>query len=181
MNTGNQRSSATPFGAATSTTPPGSNSLGKIQQRKDMTAIAVAHHIPYAAQASISHWQDLSEKAARAASVDGPSFLNVLSTCQLGWQHEPRQGVNVARLAVEPRFWPLYEVVDGRYRMTEPRVHVRPIEDWLATQGRFRHLLDPERRQQVRAIQERVDTDWQNLLDRCAADAATFGRPEAAA
>ena len=181
MNTGNQRSGATPYGAATSTTPPGAESLGKVQQRKDMTAIAVAHHIPYAAQASISHWQDLSDKAARAAAVDGPSFLNVLSTCQLGWRHEPREAVSVARLAVETRFWPLYEVVDGRYRITEPPLQTRPIQDWLAAQGRFRHLLAPDRRDRVREIQAHVDREWQALRERCAVDAGSLGSEEAAA
>ncbi len=90
MNTGVQRSGATPFGAATTTSPSGEASFGKAQQRKDMTAIAVAHHVPYAAQAAASHWQDLSEKVERAAAADGPAFLNVLTDCPVGWGHEPR-------------------------------------------------------------------------------------------
>lgn len=170
MNTGNQRSGATPFGAATTTTPSGSDSFGKVQRRKDITAIAVAHHIPYVAQASISHWQDLSDKAARAASTDGPTFLNVLSTCQLGWGHEPRLAVRIALLAVETRFWPLYEVVDGRYRLTEVPFRPRPIEEWLRPQARFRHLFEPENRKRIDEIQSQVDEEWEALLARCEAD-----------
>ena len=90
MNTGVQRSGATPFGANTTTSAVGAAALGKAQQRKDMTAIAVAHHVPYVAQAASSHWQDLSEKAERAAHAGGPAFLNVLTNCPLGWGHEPR-------------------------------------------------------------------------------------------
>ena len=90
MNTGVQRSGATPFGADTTTSPAGAAALGKAQQRKDMTAIAVAHHIPYVAQAASSHWHDLSEKIERAAHAEGPAFLNVLTNCPVGWGHEPR-------------------------------------------------------------------------------------------
>ena len=90
MNTGVQRSGATPFGANTTTSGVGAAALGKAQQRKDMSAIAVAHHVPYVAQAVASHWQDLSEKAERAANAGGPAFLNVLTNCPLGWGHEPR-------------------------------------------------------------------------------------------
>src|SRR4051794_22541157 len=81
MNTGVQRSGATPFGASTTTSPAGSAALGKAQKRKDMTAIAVAHHVPYVAQAASMHWQDLSNKVARAAAAGGPAFLNVLTNC----------------------------------------------------------------------------------------------------
>lgn len=171
MNTGNQRSSASPFAANTSTTPSGKVSLGKAQRRKDITAIAVAHRIPYVAQASISHWQDLSDKVARATKLDGPAFLNVLSTCQLFWRHEPRLSVRIARLAVETRFWPLYEVVDGRYRLTEPPLHPLPIEAWLRPQGRFRHLFAPEHRHLLEQVQRQVDQEWDRLLARCEADA----------
>ncbi|HSC92080.1 MAG TPA: thiamine pyrophosphate-dependent enzyme [Gaiellaceae bacterium] len=168
MNTGIQRSGATPLGASTTTSPAGLESFGKAQQRKDLTAIAVAHHVPYVAQAAGSHWHDLSAKAARAAAVDGPSFLNVLTDCPLGWGHEPRLAQRVLRLAVESRFWPLYEVVGGDYRLTyvpEPPV---PVEDWLRPQKRFAHLFRPGNEHLLVEIQRRVDADWDALAERAA-------------
>ncbi|HEV8100022.1 MAG TPA: thiamine pyrophosphate-dependent enzyme [Gaiellaceae bacterium] len=163
MNTGVQRSGATPYGASTTTSPSGAVSFGKTQQRKDMTAIAVAHGVPYVGQACSAHWFDLSRKAERAAAADGPTFLNVLSGCPVGWGHDPRLGPRILSAAVETRFWPLYEVVDGEYRLTyHPRKRV-PIGEWLAPQKRFAHLQPP----QVEEIQRQVDDDWQKLLDRC--------------
>ena len=167
MNTGIQRSGATPFGANTTTTPAGSDSFGKAQQRKDMTAIAVAHHVPYAAQAAATHWHDLSVKVERAAAADGPAFLNVLTDCPLGWGHEPREFAQVMDAAVDCLFWPLYEVVDGDYRLTYRPEKVVPVEHWLSLQHRFAHLLRPENRDVVERIQQRVENDWQALLERC--------------
>jgi pyruvate ferredoxin oxidoreductase beta subunit len=167
MNTGIQRSGATPFGAATTTSPDGKASFGKAQQRKDMTAIAVAHHVPYAAQATASHWHDLSCKVERAASADGPAFLNVLTDCPVGWGHEPRLSLKVLNAAVDSLFWPLYEVVDGRYRLTYQPETVVPIEDWLRPQKRFAHLLGPEHADLVEEIQRQVDADWEDLLRNC--------------
>jgi pyruvate ferredoxin oxidoreductase beta subunit len=167
MNTGVQRSGATPYGAKTTTTPPGTESLGKMQQRKDITSIVAAHHVPYAAQAAGARWQDLSQKVSRAVAADGPAFINVLADCPLGWVHEPRISARVSSLAVETRFWPLYEVVDGRYRLTyEPPEYV-PIEEWLRPQGRFKHLTGPEHRDAVEAIQRQVDAEWETLVAKC--------------
>src|SRR6476659_4335215 len=112
MNTGIQRSGATPFGASTTTSPAGLESFGKAQKRKDMTAIAVAHHVPYVAQAASTYWHDLSLKVERAAAANGAAFVNVLTDCPVGWGHEPRLAPHVIGAAVETRFWPLYEVVD---------------------------------------------------------------------
>jgi pyruvate ferredoxin oxidoreductase beta subunit len=167
MNTGVQRSGATPFGAGTTTSPVGDESFGKAQKRKDMTAIAIAHHVPYVAQAAASHWQDLSDKVRRATSTDGPSFLNVLTDCPLGWGHEPRAGTHILDTAVETSFWPLYEVVDGRYRLTYRPDRELPIEKWLEGQNRFKHLLRPENRAFVERIQAQVRADWEELLTRC--------------
>ena len=167
MNTGIQRSGATPFGASTTTSPSGLESFGKAQQRKDMTAIAVAHHVPYVGQAAASHWHDLSQKVERAAAADGPAFLNVLTNCPLGWGHEPRDGIRILDAAVNSCFWPLYEVVDSEYRLTyEPR-EIVPIEEWLRPQKRFAHLLKPENAELRGEIQRRVDGDWQSLRERC--------------
>ncbi|HET9323056.1 MAG TPA: thiamine pyrophosphate-dependent enzyme [Gaiellaceae bacterium] len=167
MNTGVQRSGATPFGAGTTTSPVGLESFGKAQLRKDMTAVAVAHHVPYTAQACGADWFDLSRKVERAVNADGPAFLNVLTDCPVGWGHEPRLGPRILNAAVETGFWPLYEVADGKYRLTyEPR-HRAPIEDWLAGQKRFAHLLRPESRWLVQQIQKQVDEDWDALVELC--------------
>ncbi len=172
MNTGVQRSGATPFGASTTTSPNGKVGLGKMQQRKDMTAIAVAHHVPYVAQACATHWHDLSLKAERAAAANGPAFLNVLSDCPVGWGHEPREFKRVLDAAVETRFWPLYEVVDGAYRLTyEPAGRV-PVQEWLHGQKRFAHLFEPENADLLAYVQRRVDEEWDALLALCAAPAA---------
>ena len=167
MNTGVQRSGATPFGAGTTTSPVGAQSFGKAQKRKDMTAIAVGHHVPYVAQAAASHWHDLSLKVERAVAVDGPSFLNVLTDCPLGWGHEPRFGNYILDTAVESLFWPLYEVVDGSYQLTYRPERPVPVEKWLEGQARFAHLLRPENRVHVEQIQAQVDQEWAELLERC--------------
>jgi pyruvate ferredoxin oxidoreductase beta subunit len=170
MNTGIQRSGATPFGASTTTTPAGKVKYGKLQERKDMTAIAVAHKVPFVAQAAASHWHDLSRKAERAAAAGGPAFLNVLSDCPVGWGHEPKLFKTVLDLAVESRLWPLYEVVDGRYRLSyEPKKQV-PVADWFAMQTRFAHLRTPEAAELVEEIQRHVDADWETLLRRVDSD-----------
>src|SRR5579862_8286319 len=167
MNTGVQRSGATPFGASTTTSPAGTVGLGKLQERKDMTEIVAAHHVPYVAQATASHWHDLALKAERAAQADGPAFLNVLADCPVGWGHEPRRFKEILDAAVETRFWPLYEIADGERRLSyEPEARV-PIEAWLRGQKRFAHLLLPENVELVRHIQDRVDADWDRLLALC--------------
>jgi len=171
MNTGVQRSGATPFGASTTTTPAGVDSFGKAQQRKDMTAIAVAHHVPYVAQAAAVHWHDLSLKAQHAAAADGPAFLNVLTNCPVGWGHEPRETLDILNAAVDSCFWPVYEVVEGRYRLTYVPERIRPLEDWLRPQQRFAHLLRPEAAGLLEQIRRQVKDDWEALVRRCAADA----------
>jgi pyruvate ferredoxin oxidoreductase beta subunit len=172
MNTGIQRSGATPYGASTTTSPAGLESLGKLQQRKDITAIAVAHNVPFVGQGSASHWYDLSRKVEQAVAADGPSFLNVLSDCPLGWGHEPRLFKTVLDLAVETRIWPLYEVVDGSYRVTYVPKERVPVTEWFNLQTRFAHLRKPEAEDFVAEIQRRVDTDWARLLRRAESDAA---------
>jgi pyruvate ferredoxin oxidoreductase beta subunit len=168
MNTGVQRSGATPFGASTTTSPAGLESLGKEQQRKDITAIAAAHGIPYAAQAASGpHWHDLALKARRAAAADGAAFLNVLSDCPVGWGHEPRLSPSLLAAAVDTCFWPLYEVAEGRYRLTYEPAEKLPIEAWLEPQARFRHVLADGNEDLLARIQQRVDDEWAALRRRC--------------
>ena len=133
-----------------------------------MTAIAVAHHIPYVAQAASSHWDDLSRKAAKAGHAEGPAFLNVLTDCPLGWGHEPRISNHVVDAAVETCFWPLFEVEDGEYRLTYTPKQRIPVERWLSSQKRFAHLLKPGNAASLVHVQERVDEEWARLLDLCA-------------
>ena len=168
MNTGVQRSGATPFGASTTTSPAGTVSLGKAQERKDMTAIAIAHHVPYVAQAASSHWHDLSRKAATAARAGGPAFLNVLTDCPLGWGHETHLGYRVIESAVASCFWPLYEVEDGTYRLTHTPAKKVPIEEWLRPQKRFAHLLKPDNAEALEHLRQRVDEEWERLRSLCA-------------
>jgi pyruvate ferredoxin oxidoreductase beta subunit len=168
MNTGIQRSSATPLGAYATTEPPGKASFGKHRHRKDLTQIIIGHHIPYVAQAAISHWQDLSRKVERAIAKDGPSFINVMSTCFRGWRHEAKLTTEIARLAVESRFWPLYEVDEGEWRLNYVPEEPIAVRDWLKLQGRFAHLFQPEEKKEVIAeIQAEVDRQWEELLARC--------------
>ncbi|MCD6382013.1 MAG: pyruvate ferredoxin oxidoreductase [Candidatus Hydrothermae bacterium] len=162
MNTGIQRSSATPFGAHTTTSPAGKVIPGKLQKRKEITEIVAAHGIPYAAQASTSHWLDLQKKAEKALTVEGPAFLNVLSPCTPGWGIPDDMTVEVAKMAVETRAWPLYEVENGYYRITyKPKEYV-PIEEWFKMQGRFKHLL--KRPDIIAEAQRQVDETWERLL-----------------
>ena len=162
MNTGIQRSGATPFGAATTTSQAGADGWGKAQRRKDMTAIAVAHHVPYVAQACASYWDDLSRKVERAIESDGPAFVNVLTDCPVGWGHEPRLAPQLLNAAVESRFWPLYVVVDGPHRLTYRPTRAVDVEAWLRPQKRFAHLTPAL----VDEIRRQVDADWASLLGR---------------
>lgn len=168
MNTGIQRSSATMKGTWTTTSPFGEQSYGKEQNRKDLTAIAVAHNIPYVAQASISHWRDLVSKAQKAFAVDGPSFINVLAPCHRGWRFPMEKTIEIARLAVQTCVWPLYEVENGEWRLTSKVRQKKPVEEYLKLQGRFAHLFRKEEYKEVLAdIQEYVDKEWKKLLKMC--------------
>lgn len=169
MNTGIQRSSATPLGAWTTTSPVGDAIPGKRENRKDLTAIIVAHNIPYVAQAAPHAWRDLMTKAQKAISADGPSFINVLVPCQRGWRYPQEETISITRLAAETCIWPLYEVIDGEWKLNHRPSPKKPITDWLQSQGRFRHLLTPENTHIVDALQEIVDKQWDKLLERCKA------------
>jgi pyruvate ferredoxin oxidoreductase beta subunit len=171
MNTGIQRSSATPRGANTTTSPAGTESYGKKQYRKDLSAIMVAHEIPYVAQASPSNWNDLVSKVKKALAVEGPAFMNIIQPCVLGWKYPSDQSMELARLAVDTCFWPLYEVEDGEYRLTYKPKEKKPVEDWLKRQDRFRHLFKPENAEIVKEIQEDVDERWAKLLAKCGEEA----------
>lgn len=168
MNTGIQRSSATPSGAWTTTSPVGTLLKGKDQPRKDITRIVEAHGAPYVAQASPHLWKDLMRKVDRALSTDGLSFLNVQVPCPRGWRSEPDAGIELCRLAVETCVWPLYEVEHGRWKLNHvPRVK-KPYVEWLKPQGRFAHLFKRENAALLENLQAQVDERWEWLLSQCA-------------
>ena len=162
MNTGIQRSGATPYGAWTTTSEVGSCGLGKMQRRKDLTSILAAHHIPYIAQASVSHWQDLVRKAEKAINTDGPAFINVLAPCPRGWRIPFDMTVEIARLGVETNFWPLFEVENGVWSLTEQR-RVKPVEEFLKPQGRFKHMFKPGNEWMVAECQAQTDANLEYL------------------
>jgi len=164
MNTGIQRSSATPFGASTTTSPAGKKSIGQSTWKKNMPAIAVAHNIPYVATASCGYAFDLMDKVKKALEVKGPAYVHVLSVCPTGWRSAPDISVKLGRLAVQTGVFPLYEVVDGKYKLTFDTTPLRPLKDYLGLQGRFRHLTEG----MVKEIEARVKKDYEQLKEKCA-------------
>ena len=162
MNTGIQRSSSTPFGASTTTSPAGKNSIGQFSWKKNLPEIAVAHRIPYVATATHGYPFDLMAKVAKAVATPGPAYVHVLSVCPTGWR-SPTDTINrQARLAVETGVFPLYEVENGKYKMTIETPDLRPVTDYLKVQGRFRHLTPDV----VEKIQKRVVEEYNIVLER---------------
>jgi len=140
MNTGVQRSSATPYGASTTTSPAGKVSMGQFAWKKDMPAIVAAHDIPYVATACPGYPFDLMAKVKKGLAVQGPAYVHILSPCPTGWRCAPDLSARIARLAVETGMFPLYEVENGTYRLSFDLPRLRPVADYMKLQGRFRHL-----------------------------------------
>lgn len=168
MNTGIQRSSATPRFADATTTPVGTESYGKRQNKKDLTQIIAAHGIPYAAQTTmIGDFRDLHNKAHRAIYTEGPCFLNILAPCPRGWRYNMEDMAEICKKAVDTCVWPMYEIVEGRWHLTyEPKKKL-PIEEFLKMQGRFRHMFKPGNEWMLEEAQQYVDRKWEELLERC--------------
>ena len=171
MNTGIQRSSATPQNAWATTSEVGSAKAGKIQRRKDLTSIMADHHIPYVAQASVGYWRDLVEKAEKAFNTPGPAFLNVMAPCPRGWRTRGNDTAMLARLAVDTGFWPSFEIADGGWKMTMPaKVKAEglvPVVEFLKLQGRFKHLFKPGNEQLLENAQKNVDEYYAYIEKRC--------------
>ncbi len=163
MNTGIQRSSATPWGAATTTSPAGKKSSGQATWKKNVPAIAVAHNIPYVATASPAYPIDLMNKAKKASMVPGPAYLHIYSPCPTGWRCAGEDAIEVAKLATQTKVFPLYEVIDGQYVLSRKIAKPKPISEYFKIQRRFRHLTED----QVAMIQERVDAEYAELLKKC--------------
>lgn len=168
MNTGVQRSSATARAASTTTEPAGKVKPGKDRFPKDLTGIMAAHNIPYVGQTVIGMVNnDLIKKAEKAFSIEGPKFLNVLQPCRLGWAYKPEETLELGRLAADTCIWPLYEVVDGIWKLTYRPREKKPVTDFLLKQERFRHLKNPKNQGIIEEIQKDVDRRWAELLKRC--------------
>jgi len=163
MNTGGQRSGATPYGANTETAPVGSQSFGKVQQRKDLMEIVKAHGIKYLAQANVAYLPDLKRKAQKALNTPGPSFLLVLQPCTQLWKFPTSEYVAIGKLATETNFWPLYEIEDGKYTINNIIKKPKPIEEFLKTQGRFKHLFKDTNKNVIAKIQADVNMNWEKL------------------
>ncbi len=165
MNTGIQRSSATPKFADTTTSPAGEVIPGKAQARKDLTKIMAGHHIPYVAQTiAYMNFKDLYEKAKKAIYTKGPAFLNVMAPCPRGWGYPTEDLMKINKLAVETCYWPLYEVVNGVYHITYKPAKKLPIEEFLKPQKRFKHLFAPGNEWMIQEFQRIVDERWDELL-----------------
>jgi pyruvate ferredoxin oxidoreductase beta subunit len=164
MNTGIQRSSATPFGASTTTSPAGKVSIGQFTWKKNLPAVVAAHDIPYLATACPSYPFDLMEKVKKGAAVRGPAYIHIFSVCPTGWRCATDLAVRLGRLAVETGIFPLYEVEDGKYKLSYEPAKLRPIKDYMKLQGRFRHLSD----EIIKQIQDRVVKEYEELKEKAA-------------
>jgi pyruvate ferredoxin oxidoreductase beta subunit len=162
MNTGIQRSSATPFGASTTTSPAGKKSIGQKSWKKNMPAIVAAHEIPYVATASPSYPFDMMRKVKKGLEVNGPAFISVFSVCPTGWRSATDLSVRLGRLAVQTGVFPLYEVENGKYTLSYDPSPLRPIQDYFKLQGRFRHLSEGT----VKQIQERVIKEFEIIKEK---------------
>ena len=164
MNTGIQRSSATPFGASTTTSPAGKVSIGQVTWKKDMPAIAAAHNIPYVATACPSYPFDLMDKVKKGLAVKGPAYIHILSVCPTGWRCPADLSIRIGRLAVKTGIFPLYEVESGRYKMSLDFPKLLPVTDYMNLQGRFRHLKPDA----IAQIQQTVSRKYEELRKKSA-------------
>jgi len=162
MNTGVQRSGATPWGAWTTTTPTGGGLHGKPEAKKDIMAIVLAHHPIYAATLNPAFPEDFDRKVERARDLVGPRFLHIFAPCPPGWKFDSAQTIALGRLATDTGVFPLYEVIDEQLHITRKTGELKPVSEYLTAQGRFRHLNHSE----IERVQQQVRADWQRLLKR---------------
>ena len=167
MNTGIQRSGATPHGAATTTSPAGRKIPGKPEFKKDFIGICAAHGIEYAATASPAYWNDYITKVRKGLEVEGPAVIHVFTPCPTGMRFDSSKSIEVARLAVQTRYWPVYEVEKGKYKLNIKVPRPKPLVEFLKLQGRFRHLFQPEFQHEIEALQRWVDENWKRITSLC--------------
>jgi len=173
MNTGIQRSGGTPHGAWTTTSQVGKAIPGKQEWKKPIARIMVEHNAPYVATVSPAYYTDLITKVRKGLAVDGPAFIHAIAPCPRGWRTPSNESVELARLAVQTCFFPLWECENGDYKVSAPSMpyvkrpeRKKPITDYLKVQGRFRHLFRPERPEIIERIQKYVDKEWEIILKR---------------
>jgi pyruvate ferredoxin oxidoreductase beta subunit len=159
MNTGVQRSGATPFGASTTTSPAGLKSFGEDKPKKNIPMIMVAHNIPYVATASISYPEDFMKKVKKASEIEGPCYIHLQQPCTTGWGYDPADTIELGRLAVETGAWILYEVENGEFKITYRPTQKKPLIEYLKAQKRFKHLAEKE----VAMLQDYVDRTCSEL------------------
>jgi pyruvate ferredoxin oxidoreductase beta subunit len=162
MNTGIQRSSSTPFGASTTTSPSGKLKAGQMTWKKNMPAIAAAHNIPYVATACPSYPIDLVQKVKKAAEMEGAAYLHILSVCPTGWRSAPELSIKLGRLAAETGVFPIYEVEHGKYKLNIDFPQLRPLKEYTKLQGRFRHLTD----EKLQEIETRIHREYEQLREK---------------
>ncbi|MCM3078587.1 thiamine pyrophosphate-dependent enzyme [Brevibacillus invocatus] len=164
MNTGVQRSGTTPKWSWTQTTPVGEKSQGKSQKGKDMPMIMAAHNIPYVATANPSFLPDYIDKLKKAMQVkNGMSYIHLYSGCPTGWKFPTEKTIEVGKLAVETNLYPLWECVEGKFRMTYEVKKRTPIEEYTRSMQKYAHLTDEE----IRSLQYSVDQNYKRLKDLC--------------
>ncbi len=154
-NTGIQASGATPYGASTTTSPSGKDSIGSTQRKKDMLAVALAHGLKYVAQTTAGFPDDITNKVKKALATPGPSYIQILSPCIPGWDINYDEAVMFGKLAVQSGLYPLLEYTDGKLSASSIResFQAKPVGDYLKQQGRFKHLKDED----IAAIQILAD------------------------
>ncbi|MDD3774455.1 MAG: thiamine pyrophosphate-dependent enzyme [Sulfurovaceae bacterium] len=166
-NTGGQRSSATPIGASTTTAPAGRVSYGEKRNKKDMLAIMAANGASYVAQVAPNKWKNMAQAFQKALSTDGPCYINAMSACTTEWKFDPKDTINISDLATDSLAFPLYEIINGtELNITYRPKNVLPVKDYLAAQGRFKHLFKPENAHVLEEWQKRVDEKWEYLQRR---------------
>ncbi len=164
MNTGIQRSGATPYGASTTTSPAGSESIGQHTWKKNMPEIVAAHRIPYVATACPSYPFDLMAKVKKAMAIKGPAYIHIFSVCPTGWRSPSDQAVHMGRTAVQSGVFPLFEIENGeKWSLSLDFDELLPVKDYFKGQGRFRHLTDED----IDKIQTRVHQEWNRVRGKC--------------
>jgi pyruvate ferredoxin oxidoreductase beta subunit len=166
-NTGGQRSSSTPTGSNTTTTPAGSDSYGKDAHKKDIVSIMAAHGAPYVAQVAPNKWKDMVKKIQKGYATKGPVFINALSACTTEWKFPANKTIEISDLAVDCLMHPLYEIIDGyELNITYRPKNIISVEEYYAAQGRFKHLFKDEYKYIIKEAQEAVDKRWELLQRR---------------
>ncbi|NJD98477.1 3-methyl-2-oxobutanoate dehydrogenase subunit beta [Thermococcus sp. LS1] len=161
MNTGIQRSGSTPYGAWTTNTPGGKKHFLEKRHKKKVIDIVIAHEIPYAATASIAYPEDFIRKLKKAQKTPGPSFIQLFAPCPTGWRSPTDKSIELARLAVQTAYFPLFEYENGRYKINMPstKKEPKPIEEFLKLQGRFKYMT----KEDIEILQQWVLHEWEKL------------------